>query len=82
MNWKIGDRATLIRCRCIENEGLECEIVSDVWTDKLGYSRWPIHCATGAWDALAEQLKPIPYDGNNASTWDQCDFKPAVLVEL
>jgi len=29
-----------------------------------------------------DSLGPIPYDGNNASTWDQCEFKPAIPVEV
>lgn len=85
MNWKIGDRAILVNCRIMENEGTECHIIGSMINgrqDGETYLGWPIECATGEWIARPRQLKPIPntYDGNEATTWDECPFKPAVFA--
>jgi len=85
MNWSKGDRAIMVNCRIMEHEGCECVITGPMTTgcdDDIDFQGWPVQCVTGNWCAKPSQLKPIPYDGNNASTWDECDFKPAIPVEV
>jgi len=87
MNWKIGDRAILCN---VKNAGsvhngdivtvtssphMVCDLLI-VDIEPIGnYGKWH--------RAAVKCLKPIPdtYDGNETTTWDQCDFKPAILVE-
>ena len=84
MNWKAGDRAILVNCIHPMNEGQECVITDGPWLDDDLQTRWEVCCATGKWDPRAYNLKPIPdeYDGNQASSWDECPWKPKELVMI
>ena len=64
MNWKVGDRAMLIHCAHIKNEGTACEIISsaDGWEHYDGVVRWKVVNFSGTWDAAAGNLIPIPDD--------------------
>lgn len=88
-SWNVGDRAIVVGA--ITNKaaiGMTVTITNgpqltnagevvyevDIPTIYDNQLLWPM-----AW-FLSTHLKPIPYDGNKASTWDECEFKPAVMA--
>jgi len=88
MNWKIGDRAIFasVKGDAFNHElyGEICELISFEGKPEYGTAEsvWYVRFATKSILVATACLKPIPYDGNNASTWNECDFKPAIPVEV
>jgi len=85
MNWKAGDRAIMINCVIIANEGQECTITGPMeeGIDRITfeyYMGWPIECATGLYVSYPHCLKPISYDGNEKTSWSECAWQPKELV--
>jgi len=87
-SWKIGDRAILFGLTVNAHlNGTEVTIMSslrqNLMSGDMVHDLDVLHPRTmKRGNVEPKYLRPIPYDGNNASTWDQCEFKPAVLVEL
>jgi len=93
MNWKIGDRA-IVDWPSNHHHGEMVTITSELRPCNPHHTSTmredePIHRVDikptngASYTAFPPQhLKPIPYDGNNASTWSECDFKPAIPVEV
>jgi len=84
MNYNIGDRVEIVNCPWWHYCGaiatlVEPHNVAHRWILDLPPASPAISTVCGE-----EYFKRIPdtYDGNNASTWDQCDFKPAIPVEV
>ena len=87
MQWHVGDVAIL--CPLISEihpsdteafkaVGRECillrKVVDDVYCD------WVVDCGLeDTIDTAEKWLKPLP-DGNQASAWNECAFKPKELV--
>ncbi len=97
MNWQIDDRAIMVNCRLVENEGQECRIVGPMglgWSLRWGgaYQGWDIQSATGCWCAHPSQLKPIPDDYKKKEEyenprkkiiWAECpEWQPRELVVI
>ena len=86
MNWKIGDRAIFVAVKGDSKfpylYGHQCDLIRFVG-EYNGMSRsWECDFGDETRKVNERCLRPIPYDGNNASTWNQCDFKPAIPVEV
>ena len=96
MNWKIGDRAIVLEAVNQELVGQVVTITSGLVDRSPSGSHYRHDVSVYMVDIPSienpgypaafqpHKLGPIPetYDGNNASTWDQCEFKPAVPVEV
>ena len=90
MRWQVGDVAI-----CVDPGsrafGMEVEIISNLQEfyssreDRhyfIGH-RYnpgiPAHFPHNSWASEPQHFEPLP-DGNQASTWEQCIFKPKELV--
>ncbi len=86
MNWNIGDRAILVNdgsCEsdCLQYIGSECVIVAVCEGE---FHDWDVDCGGQLLEVKNSGLRPIPdeYDGNEASSWDECPWQPKELVMI
>ena len=87
MRWQVGYVA-IVDCPRSRSHGERVTIVAcgvKAWCEQDGdYVGYAIDRLTedGTLPLVFEvhELRPTPYDGNQASTWEQCIFKPRELV--
>lgn len=92
MNWKVGDRAVILKSSKPYMIGTKVKIMSDlVIIDKhevygsnaaVHYVDVPRpHYNRGMASYLPENLGPIPdkYDGREVSVWSECPWQPEVV---
>ena len=90
MNWKIGDRAIVLRSHYPDRLGLIVTIMSEliIGPHKAHGENTPYHFVDAPsrvegfeYAAIRPQdLGPLHYDGNETTSWDECPFKPKELV--
>ena len=92
MRWQVGDRAVILRSPYPSRVGQVVTIMSELYKS-YKHREYGLNVLVHAVDLPPmsdvpatyasyppECLGPIPYDGNQASTWEQCIFKPKELV--
>ncbi len=94
MNWKIGDKAVIVRSVRLDRIGTHVTIMSNAsHFDPHTGLRWnctepcylvdlPHRCEDGGLAGYrGSSLRPIPdaYDGNEMTSWDECPWTPKVL---
>jgi len=95
MNWKVGDRAIILRSKFPERVGETVTIMSGLmmfnpftgknWSSPSHFIDLPAKRPERVGEPAAyrpDGLGPIPdnYDGLEISSWNKCVFKPKVTV--
>ena len=81
MKWKVGDRALIVNCSWWHHCG-EIATLTAPHPDKP--NRWLIDLPPApSFHVCAcpeKHLRPIPYDGLEISSWNECEWQPKVTV--
>ena len=91
MNWKVGDKAVILKSVFPDRVGVVVTIMSalrlavrhkqygkNVWVHNVNLR--PRSIVTSDYASYPPECLGPLYDGNELSTWSECEFKPKELV--
>jgi hypothetical protein len=82
MNWKPGDRAIIYGLTIdVSLNGEIVYITSRPYIAVSGLIAVDIEELDGWWNSIdVVHIKPIPYDGNEVTSWEKCVWQPKEVV--